>query len=435
MSTVRYTLNENERGVRRLLSGDWTDANPNRHRPLLLDVQNPPHGYPDDDPYTQFCLTYYENRGVSQAIAVKSAGRIMQFRAFTQFKPMNELQPSDFENYVYTLGKEGLEASTIIKIMRTFNPLWKWAVRNGYMTITQMRLIQMVEKPKFAGHQPRPYSEEEIAEIKVRMRRYFPVLGPQKLKQYLDGRLPLKKIENHVWGVQLDAMFHIMLYAGLRTGELLALEVRDVDPDSRGIAVRNAKGDINGSKFRIVPMADDLRYIIRRWLALRKAVFETEGREDKGNLWISCGSNGHTPATLDRVPIQTYYARWRKIEAEPHRLRHTCATFWLRAGVPLHQVQRILGHSAVKTTQIYTRVSGIDMAQGVIEHQDKFAELLDARGRKRPLTRREIEIEDAMKVLMEAEEDSAGSAIQQVQGEGVPDVGDGALEGAGGEVE
>ena len=53
----------------------------------------------------------------------------------------------------------------------------------------------------------------------------------------------------------------------------------------------------------------------------------------------------------------------------PHTLRHTCATLLRRKGVPLRIVQKILGHSSIKTTEIYDTVALYDVLQSFKEHE------------------------------------------------------------------
>jgi integrase/recombinase XerD len=154
-----------------------------------------------------------------------------------------------------------------------------------------------------------------------------------------------------------DRLVLELLYAtGMRISELASLRLSDLDV-GRQMALVFGKG----SKERIVPFGRHARLALEAWLAPggRPAMAPERWarRADEESLLIS--SRGR------RMSRQTVWVVVRtaatKVHLEqrvtPHVLRHSCATHLLEHGADIRVVQELLGHAAITTTQIYTKVS------------------------------------------------------------------------------
>lgn len=141
-----------------------------------------------------------------------------------------------------------------------------------------------------------------------------------------------------------------LLYAtGARVGELVALDVDDVDLGSRLVRLMG-----KGAKERMVPLGVPAARAVARWL-------------EQGRPRLATSTSG--PALLlglrgqrvDQRQIRTAVhrgaARAGVPDVAPHALRHTAATHLLQGGSDLRAVQEILGHASLATTQRYTHVS------------------------------------------------------------------------------
>ncbi|WP_159448856.1 tyrosine recombinase XerC [Demequina sp. NBRC 110053] len=144
------------------------------------------------------------------------------------------------------------------------------------------------------------------------------------------------------------AMAELLYATGMRVGELVGIDLRDVDLDERLVRVVG-KGD----KERTVPFGVPAAQALREWLGVRHLlVSETTGAA------LFLGSRGarvgqrqvresvHELCRLAQVP-----------EVAPHALRHSAATHLLTGGSDLRSVQEVLGHASLNTTQRYTHVS------------------------------------------------------------------------------
>jgi site-specific recombinase XerD len=140
----------------------------------------------------------------------------------------------------------------------------------------------------------------------------------------------------------------LFAYAGLRRSELLGLDCDDVDLDRRLIRVRNAKG----GRQRVVPVHPGLVPLFVAYAATRESVSEPA---------LFLGVQGHrlTPSimalTFRRYATAAGVNKRKRIT--PHTLRHVFATELLSAGANLRQIQELLGHKHLDSTQRYTRVN------------------------------------------------------------------------------
>ena len=149
-----------------------------------------------------------------------------------------------------------------------------------------------------------------------------------------------------------DLLVLELLYAtGMRVGELVGLDLDDVDDSRRTLRVLG-----KGAKERTVPYGVPAQAALDSWLADGPSaaadrpspgsalLLGARGRRlDPRTARASCiGCSRHVPGAPD---------------LGPHGLRHSAATHLLEGGADLRAVQEILGHATLATTQIYTHVS------------------------------------------------------------------------------
>jgi integrase/recombinase XerD len=143
-----------------------------------------------------------------------------------------------------------------------------------------------------------------------------------------------------------------LLYAtGCRASELSNLKLRDLHLDE-GYCICRGKGD----KERMVPLG-------ARAIAAVKVYLENERRKLAGNRaakeeWALLSYRGRRLRRERIWELLKQYARRVDMpeEISPHTLRHCFATHMLAGGADLRQVQEMLGHASIATTQIYTHV-------------------------------------------------------------------------------
>lgn len=139
------------------------------------------------------------------------------------------------------------------------------------------------------------------------------------------------------------AAIGMMIYAGLRAGEVMNLKLGDVDFKNSVININQGKG----GKDRIVPICLPLQRILLEYLKDRE-------RLNRKCISFFTSTHGDIPFTyngLKRV-IETL-KKETDINFSAHRLRHTFATLMLEGGCDLFSLQKMMGHSDIKTTTIY----------------------------------------------------------------------------------
>lgn len=134
----------------------------------------------------------------------------------------------------------------------------------------------------------------------------------------------------------------VMLYSGLRTGEVRRLRLTDLELAARQVRIEQAKG----LKDRIVYLNEATVEALEAYLAIR-------GPAATNHLFIY----RHQPLASSYCGhrLQTYGQRCG-LRVSPHQLRHSCATLLLNAGAPILTVQTILGHKHIDTTLGYARL-------------------------------------------------------------------------------
>lgn len=145
------------------------------------------------------------------------------------------------------------------------------------------------------------------------------------------------------------ALLRLAFAAGLRNCELRRLSVEDLDLGRRLATVRGKR-----SKERVVPFGPKTADILRHWIADGRRGFT---RARTGPLFPN--ERGGRPLTASGVSnMMQWAARTAGIERRlyPHLLRHSYATTLLEGGANIREVQELLGHARLSTTEIYTHV-------------------------------------------------------------------------------
>lgn len=148
------------------------------------------------------------------------------------------------------------------------------------------------------------------------------------------------------------ALFELAYASGLRAEELVSLELDSVDFDRETVRVEG-----KGGRTRLVPAGEHALQALERYLARGRPSLDVDGRPA---LFLS--KSGRRLSTSDvRRRLRTW-ARHAAAPAaslsgvHPHALRHSFATHLLEGGADLRAIQELLGHAAISTTQVYTRV-------------------------------------------------------------------------------
>ena len=175
------------------------------------------------------------------------------------------------------------------------------------------------------------------------------VLYPKRKSKPLPKYLTVPEVKRlllQCTNLKHGCILKILYGCGLRVSEVIALKIADIDSSAMRLMVRAAKG----KKDRALPLPKTLLHSLRQYyVAYRPKAYLFEGQ--RGGKYTA-------------KSIQNFikkYAREANIQKSvtPHMLRHSYATHQLENGINIRYVQELLGHSSVKTTELYTHLTKI----------------------------------------------------------------------------
>ncbi|MDT8346364.1 MAG: tyrosine-type recombinase/integrase [Flavobacteriaceae bacterium] len=180
----------------------------------------------------------------------------------------------------------------------------------------------------------------DAAEIKrPKKSRYLPTVLSQE--EVIDIIQSTKNLKHR-------AVIALIYSSGLRIGELINLELRDLDMDRSQVRVHNGKG----RKDRTVVMAEIIKPLLYNYIkTYRPTRFFIEGRA--GERYSDSSIRSFLKASCRAAGITK--------RVTPHTLRHSYATHMMEQGVDLRHIQELLGHAKPETTMIYTHVAKKDL--------------------------------------------------------------------------
>jgi integrase/recombinase XerC len=146
------------------------------------------------------------------------------------------------------------------------------------------------------------------------------------------------------------AIIEFLYATGIRVGELVNINLKDIDFREKLVRVTGKR-----KKQRIVPFGEPALHALMHYLEETRAVFLNNCPEAERDPQ-ACFLN-YQGTRITRM-IDKYIKQCADIHAiSPHSLRHTFATHLLDSGADLRDIQELLGHARLSTTQIYTQVS------------------------------------------------------------------------------
>lgn len=271
----------------------------------------------------------------SKAIEGCSSGTVNQYRyKLIRFfeavrKPYTDITANDIRLFLGRYKVSGYVAgSTLDHTRRILNCFFDWLRRNEYIQRSPMDQVEQIK------HQP---------------------AERHPLTSY-----DLEVIRWHCQSIREKAVIDFLFSTGCRVSELSAADRADIDWISRSVHIHHGKGD----KARIVFFNAESELTLRLYL---------ESRTDDNPALFVESRNPFRRLSVRAVQLMMKRIRSRcsvSTKATPHVLRHTFATASIRSGMPLEQLQALMGHSKPETTMIYAKVDTTELQR---IHQRIFA--------------------------------------------------------------
>jgi len=251
-------------------------------------------------------------RNQSQRTIASYLGCIKVFLA--QFKDcdLQEISHEEIRNYLHYLSNKHSYSFSTLNLHIS-------AIKSFYLSIFQLRLRQV--------ELPRPKSAKDLPKV----------IAEDQVKRMIECTSNLKH----------RTILLTMYSTGIRRDEVLGIKLSDLSIQEKHILIHG-----KGKKERMVYLPESLcRQVISYLKAYRPQIFLFEGK--------SGGS--YSASSVAKIIERAGVKAGVKQKVTPHMLRHSYATHMLSKGVSVLHIQKLLGHSSIKTTMIYTHISDNDL--------------------------------------------------------------------------
>ena len=168
-----------------------------------------------------------------------------------------------------------------------------------------------------------------------------------------------------------QAMFEVLYGCGIRIGELVGLDLNDVDLANAEMRVFG-----KGRKERIVPIGEPARVALRAWLDERNRRAAAAASEAGSALFLGARGERISPPVVRKALKARALQQGITSNVYPHRLRHSFASHVLQSSGDLRAVQELMGHASIASTQVYTHLD--------FQHLAKVYDQAHPRARKKP---------------------------------------------------
>jgi integrase/recombinase XerD len=215
-----------------------------------------------------------------------------------------------------------------------------------YHNVTTTQIVNFLEKYNFSSTSQQNqyigclklYAKYILNKKDIHLSKIERPKSEKKLPQVIDKNLILDKLSK-IENIKHKSILTLTYSVGLRVSEIVNLKIEDIDSKRMIIHIKNAKG----RKDRIVPLSQKVLVLLRLYFKeYRPKEFLFNGQNNSQYSIKSC---------------QNIFKKYIDNDSHIHILRHSCFTNLLESGTDLMIIQKMAGHSSVKTTQIYTHVS------------------------------------------------------------------------------
>jgi integrase/recombinase XerC len=250
---------------------------------------------------------------------------------------ISEIDHLTIREWLATLHTAHKSKSSIARKLAALRTFFQFLVREGMLELNPAKLVAT---PKLEKKLPNHLSIEEAV-------------------RFIESPDPESDL-----GKRDRAMLELMYATGVRVAELTTLNLPDVDFRNQLVRVTGKR-----RKQRIVPFGDPAGAAIGNYLLVREKFLMNApvSKRDDAALFLNYQGTRITTRSVGRM-VEKYIRICAGMHnISPHALRHSFATHLLDSGADLRDIQELLGHARLSTTQVYTHVS----MEKLIEVYDK----------------------------------------------------------------
>lgn len=265
---------------------------------------------------------------------------------------IEEISKHELSNFHHYLVESGLMQSSIKRKLACLKAMFRWFELEDLIEINPFHKFRV--DLKTARRLPRNVPRSELQLLINQAQQALPLTssGKQKAPSLHQTKLITKKRElNDI--TKLVAL-EIFIATGVRVSELASIRLRDVFIKEKKIKILG-----KGSRERYVFLPDEELCSLLSYYLQSRRVTEPE------NDFLLVNSRGKPASTqfLRRLMKELSQSAQTSIKTTPHMLRHSAACELLDSGLDIRYVQRLLGHSSISTTEIYTHVANTTLQE------------------------------------------------------------------------
>jgi integrase len=251
---------------------------------------------------------------------------------------LDQIGPPEIWRFVRARRREGLSGATVERLLALLSRLFNSLPQTlGLTLVNPVELLDKTTRKDLARSEHDP-----------------------KSTPFLRTKAQIRAVYREFNEPHLQVAFAIGVFAGLRRGEVIALEWKDIDLDRRRIHVERQKtpgqratGPLKNDESRVAPINDSLATVLRRWKLGKKAKGLVCPAPRTGGILADDTPNQalkRARGRLEEAGVETPRVTWYQAT------RHTMASHWVMDGGSIEKLCEVLGHSSVLVTQRYAHL-------------------------------------------------------------------------------
>ncbi len=263
---------------------------------------------------------------------------LSQFNLHVNDANMVDITPEHLEQYLEKLGTSPYRDTSIRRKVAALKVFFRYLEEKGVVSESPARKLKI--KRPVESRVPTVLSAREVRSLLAAPKEQIAELASSR-DHSPGGR------NRYFCAIRDNLILELLFSTGIRIGELVALNVADVDLDNRQIHITG-----RATRGRSVALNSDVVVIaLRTYIELR-----SERTLETPALFVGRSGTRLTIYSIENIFKKHVRLAEIKRHITPHALRHTMAAMLVSSGADIREVQEILGHASILSTQVYTRL-------------------------------------------------------------------------------
>jgi integrase/recombinase XerD len=263
---------------------------------------------------------------------------LSQFNVHVNDANMVDITPEQLEGYLEKLGTGPYRDTSIRRKVAALKVFFRYLEEKGVVSESPARKLKI--KRPVENRVPTVLSAREVRSLLAAPKDQIAELAT--LRDHSPGGR-----NRYFCAIRDNLILELLFSTGIRIGELVALNVTDVDLDKRQIQITG-----RATRGRSVALTSELVVgALRTYIELRN-----ERTLDTPALFVGRSGTRLTIYSIENIFKKHVRLAEIKRHITPHALRHTMAAMLVSSGTDIREVQEILGHASILSTQVYTKL-------------------------------------------------------------------------------